>query len=192
MEQPFDIVQGQTWMHVFASASADWMLTRERIIEGCDLQEKVPSPAASGEKPRGGGGVARAFISDWLHEHSIHEFDGKKERLLAAHAALRQCVSDGGAELDKYRIHGLAGTLAHRVGGVAFGTPSSSRSVVCAPPPADVQADAWQLVCSEPSGAEVQVVFQVARFDAKGPSLMEGTGLISVCFIIFCGRPDSN
>lgn len=191
MEQPFDILQGQTWMHVFASASADWLLTRERIIEGCDLQEKVPSPAANGEKPRGGGGLARAFISDWLREHSHQELDGKKERLLAAHAAFRQCVSDGGAELDKYRIHGTAGTLAHRAGGVAFGTPSI-KSVVCAPPLADVQPDAWQLVCSEPTVAEVQVVFQVTRFYAKGPSLMEGSGLISVCFNICGGRVDLN
>jgi hypothetical protein len=56
-------------MHKFEQCSSDWILTRARIIDdnGCKLTEPAK---AIGEK-RGGGGAARAFLSEWLKD-----FDG--------------------------------------------------------------------------------------------------------------------
>ena len=69
-------VKGQTWVHELAQASADWVLLRERIIEGLD-HEFVESDDKEQNDEDGiapGGGSCRAFLSKWLPEHPMQGF----------------------------------------------------------------------------------------------------------------------
>jgi hypothetical protein len=154
-------VKGQTWVHELAQASADWVLLRERIIEGLDHRFVESNDKEQNDEDgiAPGGGSCRAFLSKWLPEHPMQGFEDRGAWLRAGHLAYFDMVRQGGGGLDMYMRSGKAGAIAHRAGGHSFGRHHQpSCEVVSAE---SAKLDAWQIACAEEDSAGVVAQFQV-------------------------------
>ena len=113
------LLKGSTWLGDLAHASSDFLMMRSRNIEGTTSSFRRAALVDEEQVPcRGGcGGPSRAFISEWLGKESNIDSQGWKDMW----AAYREVKQAGGAEWERLKRKGRAGTLSGQQGGNPFG-----------------------------------------------------------------------
>lgn len=125
---------GSTHAAEFSAISADWLLMRARKLERDHWAKRKPQsqpkrdrPARGRPKRKQGGGPQRAFLSVALRGARFPDADSRRRTFLEAGARYRAVVAQGGADLERLRAAGRAGTISRRHGRPAFGVPLGKR-----------------------------------------------------------------
>ena len=123
---------GGTWANRFLTVSSSWTLLKQRIAERLlrmgtiDAQKKAVKKKAGPFKRNtvkdgifkgtntGGGGVARASLSDNLRKHSMKTKEERRAAFTAAHAQLRRDRAANNSSFKRAQELGTAGTIAHK------------------------------------------------------------------------------